>query len=120
MTEEDIIEAEVLSENIVEAKAPQKPKKVASSDHSKAVDRYAKLSRLFLRLGRAPLLLFAALGFAFTILYSQSSSLVHLVFLLVFWGMAVLSVFFTVLGYIFRRMQIRHMRKDPNYDHYFR
>ena len=120
MMEDDIIEAEVLSESIHESEKPVEPRKVPSSDHSRQVERYAKLSRVFIRLGRAPVLLFCALGFAFTILASQSHWVGHIVLLSIFWSLAALSILFLVLGYVFRRLQIRHMRKDPNYDHLFR
>ncbi|MCR5348575.1 MAG: hypothetical protein K6E59_03090 [Bacilli bacterium] len=120
MDEKDIIDVEVISETTSEVKKEEKPKKVNSSDHSRQVEFYGRLSAIFLRIGRGPMFLFATIGLVFSILYqNHPSNLSFLVLLIVGWSLAGICLISLVLGYLFRRAQISHMRKDPNYDHYF-
>lgn len=118
--DETIIEAEVLSESAAEPAEQAKPKKVAGSDHSKQVGRYAMLSRVFLRIGRGPMFLFAVAGLVFSILFqNHPEATSYLVLLIVFWSLALFCLLSLVLGYVFRRFQISHMKQDPNYDRFF-
>ena len=119
--ENDIIDVEVVSESTSETPdKPVKAKKVATSDHSKAIAFYSTLSRILLRFGSGTFFLFAILGLTFSILYSQSNSTVYLVTLCIFWGLAVAAAASLVLGVIFSRRMIYHMKRDPNYERMIR
>ena len=119
--EKDVIEVEVVSETTSEVNEESKPKKVASSDHSRQVERYGALSRVFLRIGRGPLFLFLLMGLVFSILYqNHPGQTAFLVFMIIGWSLGAVCLLGLVLGYLFRRAQISHMRKDPNYDQFFK
>lgn len=117
MMEDPIIDAEVLSETTVEPNAPGKAKKVAS-DHSKAIAFYGNMSTGLLRFGRGSFFWFFAIGLTFSILYSQNPIIPFLVFLIIGWSMAAFAVICTIIGYAFRHRLIRHMKQDPNFEHY--
>ena len=113
----DIIDVEVLSETTAEVKKQSKPKKI-TSDHSRSIEFWGKLSRLFSRFGFSSAFVFGFGGLAFTILYSQSGFLVHLIFLCIAWSIAGLAIIAVILGMVFRRIMISLMKKDPNYEKY--
>lgn len=112
----DIIDAEVLSETTVEHTASNKAKKLPS-DHSKAIDFFGRWSTGLLRFGRGMFFWAAAFGLTFSILYSQNNLVIYLVFLIIGWSFTAFTILCTVVGYIFRHRLIRHMKQDPNYEH---
>lgn len=115
--EDPIIDAEVLSETIIEPPQSQKAKKL-TSDHSKAIRFLGNMSTGLLRFGRGSLFWFLAGGLTFSILYSQNPLLVFLVFLIIGWSLAGFALLCMIIGYWFRHRMIRHMKQDPNYDQY--
>lgn len=114
---DDFIDVEVLSETTAEVEKPQQPKKI-TSDHSRSIEFWNKLSQSFWRFGSSFFFLFAIAGLTFSILYSQSNFMVHFVFMIICWSMTGLSVVSVILGLLFRRITISLMKKDPNYEKY--
>ena len=117
--ENEIIDAEVISETLSESPKSETPKKVRTDDHSGPIDFYGKWSLRLLRFGRIGLFVFTVMGFAFSILFSQGNLLIHLVLLLIGWSMSAISLLAMILGYVFLRRKIFHMKQDPNYEHLF-
>ena len=119
LDDQDIIEVEVLSEKPTEPAEPSKPHK-AESDHSAAVHFYAKASQPFIRFGEGTFLLFAIVGLAFSILYSQSLATYHLVFMIIAWSLCFLALISFIIGFILNRMMVHYMKMDPNFEQYVR
>ena len=117
MMSDDIIDVEVLSETQAEVKEQKKPKKI-TSDHSRAIEFWGRLSRVFTRLGSSLIFGFGFSALAFTILFSQGGLLIFLVLLCLAWSLTGLSLIAIILGIIFRKIMISYMKKDPNYEQY--
>ena len=115
--DDDIIDVEVISETQAEVKEQKKPKKI-TSDHSRAIEFWGKLSSIFLRIGNSAVFICGFGGLAFTILFSQTGFVFYLVMLIILWTLAVFSIISIILGVIFRRIMISYMKKDPNYERY--
>ena len=116
--EEDIIDAEVISETTHRVEDNDvKPKRV-ESDHSKQIARYARWSGHLFHFGRRFVFLGLALGLVFSILHSQSGNVAFLVLLIVFFSLSALSILAAILGYFFQRRMLAHMAQDPNFERY--
>ena len=117
MKHDDIVDVEVLSETTAEVKKPSEPKKV-TSDHSKAITFWGRLSRLLLWFGSSFCFVFGFAGLAFSILFSQSGFLVYFIMMIGFWSLMGISLLALIFGFMFRRFVISLMKKDPNYEAY--
>ena len=114
--DDKIIEAEIISETIHEEGKKTAPKKVKTSDHSRAIAVYTKLYVFCLRFGFSLFLLFLFGGFAFSILYSQATNRpLFLSLMIVFWVFCGISLILWILGFFFRKRANYWMSQDPNY-----
>ena len=112
---DEIIEVEVMDETIHEP-GEKTVQKMKSTDHSKAINRYAYWAGLLLRFGPTIALLFLLLGFYFTIFSSQKGNEWALPIMIVFWVIAGLGVVAFIIGRLLLVRIRALMKKDPNYE----
>ena len=115
--DDEIIEAEILSDTIIKSEGEDEAKR-PESDHSDAIRRLGFWASLLLRVGRVGLTLFTIAGFAFSILYQNNPSQTFLILMIVGWSLAALCCFALLLGLILERVKRKVMSKDPNYEDY--
>lgn len=101
MNDNDVIEAEVLSETTYEVKKSDKPKKnVTYLSKGDRGERLLRIASSISRFSYPAIFFFAAGGLTFSILFSQSQSVGTLILLLICWSGSLLSLIASITASI--------------------
>ena len=111
----DVIDVEVIDETLDEHPEEATPKKV-KSDKRKQIVFWGSLSSTCTRYALTLFLLGALGGLAFAIVYGEMQATFQLVLMIIAFSISFLGIVAGVIGLIARKIAIRYMKQDPNYE----
>ena len=114
----DVIDVEVLDESVDEHPEESAPKKLRS-DKRKQIIFWGSLASTCTRYALTLFLLGAFGGLAFAIVYGEMQAVFQLVLMIIAFSISGLGIMAGILGIIARKIAIRYMKQDPNYQDHF-
>ena len=111
----DVIDVEVLDETLDERPEEVTPKR-AKSDKRKQIVFWGSLSSTCTRYALTLFLLGALGGLAFAIVYGEMKATFQLVLMIIAFSISFLGIVAGVVGFIARKIAIKYMKQDPNFE----
>lgn len=113
----DVIDVEVLDETLDELPEQEVAPKKVTSDKRKQIIFWGSLSSTCARYALTLFLLGALGGLAFAIVYGEMKATFQLVLMIIAFSISFLGIVAGVVGFIARKIAIKYMKLDPNYEH---